>query len=75
MNIHEAVKQALENNGRIIRSSVEKVGADAYGIITPTHTRIPCSFSVKKDSKEVKRGDWSPTADDLMADDWIVIKE
>lgn len=76
MHIHEAVKKALAENGRIIRTSAVETESDIYSAIRPTNSYDTCLLTVMKNGKPERtcRG-WNPTADDLMADDWVVIKE
>lgn len=76
MNIQEAVKEALEENGKIFRSSARKQESDIYAAITPTNSYETCLLTLMRDGKAERTSRcWNPTADDLMADDWTVIKE
>lgn len=76
MNIAEAVKKALKVNGLITRSSDKLPGADIYSAVKPTNSYATCILVVMEGGKTngICRW-WNPTADDLMADDWDVIKE
>ncbi len=76
MYIHEAVKKAMEENGKIIRSSVRRPESEIYSVITPTNSYDTCLIETLHNGK-LKRAaaNWNPTADDLMADDWTVITE
>ena len=76
MYIHEAVEKAVKENGRITRSSARRPESDIYSEITPTNSYDTCLITVLNNGKPRKTaGRWNPTADDLMADDWIVITE
>lgn len=76
MYIHEAVKKAIEENAMIARSSVYTDVSDLYGIIKPTNTYDNCLLIILWDG-EIKRtaANWNPSADDLTADDWIVLRD
>lgn len=76
MRIHEAVKKALEEDALIIRSSAKEPESDIYSAIRPTNSYDTCRLVVLENGK-FKRACrwWNPTADDLMADDWTIIKE
>lgn len=76
MYIHEAVRKAVEENGRIIRSSGRGPESDIYSVITPTNSYDTCLITVFHNGKPRRTaGRWNPSADDLMADDWTVITE
>ena len=76
MYIHEAVKKALEENGLIIRSSAKETKSDIYSAIRPSNSYDTCKLIVMRGDKAAGACRWwNPTADDLMADDWNVIKE
>lgn len=75
MNIQEATKRALENDAEIYRESAKKQYSDVYATIKPTNSYDTCILIVNKDEKKKCCRNWNPTADDLMADDWSVIKE
>lgn len=76
MYIYEAVKNALEENGLIIRASAKELESEIYSAIRPSNSYDTCRIVVINKGK-VNRAChwWNPTADDLMADDWLVIKE
>ncbi len=75
MNIQKAVKRALEENGLIIRTSAKEPQSDTYSAIRPINSYDTCRLVVLKKGK-IERACrwWNPTADDLMADDWTVVK-
>lgn len=76
MNIQEAVKQALEDNKVIYRESAKGECADIYAVIKPTNSYDTCLLIVKSgkgDKKSCRH--WNPTADDLIADDWKVLRD
>lgn len=76
MHINEAVKQALEVGGEIYRESAKLDCSDIYATIKPTNSYDTCILIVKaKKSDKRSSRNWNPTADDLIADDWQVIKE
>ena len=74
MNIQEAVKQALEERKYIERELFENKTAYRELKIRPTNSSESCiAYTFDKNGKEVNHCKMlSPTADDLMADDWIV---
>lgn len=75
MNIQEAVKNALEGNMTIYRESAKGECEDIYAVIKPTNTYDTCLLVVKTiegDKKSCRS--WNPTADDLIADDWEVLR-
>lgn len=76
MYIHEAVREAMRDNALIIRTSARKTKSDIYSAIRPTNSYDTCLLVVMKGEK-IDRACrwWNPTADDLIADDWTVIKE
>ncbi|OUN68563.1 hypothetical protein B5G11_12415 [Drancourtella sp. An57] len=76
MYIHEAVREALKKNTLIIRASAKETESDTYSAIRPTNSYDTCLLLVMK-GERIDRACrwWNPTADDLMADDWTVIKE
>ncbi len=76
MYIHEAVREAMRDNALIIRTSARETKSDIYSAIRPTNSYDTCLLVVMKGEK-IDRACrwWNPTADDLIADDWTVIKE
>lgn len=76
MYIHEAVKKAMKENKRIIRLSARRPESEIYSVITPTNSYNTCLITTLYNGKPRRTaGNWNPTADDLMADDWTVIME
>ena len=76
MHIHEAVEQAIKEDAMIIRSTVAIPEMDNYSAIKPTNSYDACLAIVIRAGKIAKGSRWwNPTADDLMASDWIVVKE
>ena len=76
MYIHEAVKEALKEDGLIIRSSAKEPESEIYSAIRPTNSYDACRVHVMREGKvEGACRWWNPTADDLIADDWTFIKE
>lgn len=76
MNIQEAVKAALECDGMIHRESITFGGREIHGVIKPTNTYDTCILMVLEEGI-VKRSCrcWNPTAEDLIANDWEIVKE
>lgn len=75
MYIHEAVRMAMEENNLIIRSSAKIEESTRYAAIKPTNTYDTCVLVVIADKKQKEACRcWNPTADDLMADDWTVLR-
>lgn len=64
MFIHEAVKEAIEKQGKIRRRIWRNIGTELY--IT-----TPLMFT----KEEGGRRCWNPVADELIADDWEVTTE
>lgn len=69
MFIHEAVKQALETDGWIVREGIEIFETLA---IKPTNTGFNC---IVKSRLTKEAPCWNPSAEDLMADDWVVLSK
>lgn len=75
MHIHEAVRMAMEEDNLIIRSSAKIEESTRYAAIKPTNTYDTCVLVVIADKKQKEACRcWNPTADDLMADDWAVLR-
>lgn len=76
MYIHEAVKEALAKKARVMRQSAVEPGSDIYAVIKPTNSYDACILIIVEDDVPSERGCrcWNPTADDLMADDWVVVR-
>ena len=76
MYIHEAVREAMRDNALIIRTSARETKSDIYSAIRPTNSYDTCLLVIMK-GERIDRACrwWNPTADDLIADDWTVIKE
>ena len=73
MYIHEAVKAAMKERGMISRETKKE---DVSYRIRPTNSYGACQIVTIQDNGTQKIAcRWNPTADDLMADDWAVIKE
>lgn len=68
MKISEAVTEAMKNKSEITRKSLKKYGFRVY----PTNSS-ECCYVTMKNQQPGKC--WNPTADDLVADDWEVIRE
>lgn len=76
MNIQEATKKVVEDGGLIYRTSAMQVDGERYGAINPTNTYDACILVVMdKGAKKKSCRAWNPTADDLLANDWEIVKE
>ncbi|WP_017470664.1 Thoeris anti-defense Tad2 family protein [Amphibacillus jilinensis] len=71
MDIQQATTTALEENKFITRSSGPSYFTELK--IKPTNSSSGCEVFVKDDKKSSAKC-WNPNAEDLMADDWIVVK-
>lgn len=76
MHIHEAVKEALKEDALICRTSAKMENMTIFGAIKPTNTYNTCLLLVINNGK-INKGSrwWNPTADDLTADDWVVLRD
>jgi len=70
MNIQKATKKCMEIDGYITRKSW---GGRFSFYLEPTNTPLCCIADSHRVSGPHPR--WNPNADDLMADDWIVMDE
>ncbi len=71
MFIHEAVKEAMKQGGRIQRRIFIAENGWQDMRILPTNTRDCCIPSLWENGNEVSHSRcWNPSADDLVADDW-----
>ena len=68
MNISEATKKAIKKGKYIYRKTEKEEGLDVH--VLPTNT-LDCCILISDSTEEVGKR-WSPTANDLMADDWEV---
>ncbi len=60
----------------ISRKSAQRKLTNVYAVIKPTNTYNTCLLILCKEGKEIKSaGMWNPTAADLSADDWIVLRD
>ena len=66
MSISEAAFKALKNQTGITRRSWGPRGM----IIIPTNTISNCIIQTYRYKERLTKG-WQPSADDLIADDWI----
>ncbi len=65
-----------EDRGLMYRMSTRQANETRYGAIKPTNTYDACILVVMDKGIQTKScRAWNPTADDLLADDWEVVKE
>lgn len=77
MNIAEAVREAIETGKCITRESVEGETGKSYRQtrIRPTNSYancIICTYDMNGEEIHHCRN-WNPSAEDLMADDWVLV--
>lgn len=76
MYISEAVKKSLETNGVIYRESAQRSHTEIRTVIKPTSTYNTCLLIVCRNNRaERSAANWNPTADDLIANDWNVLRD
>lgn len=76
MNIQEATIKAIKINGIICRKSSIRKDMTVGAVVKPTNTYNCCILLVYRDGKPERSSRyWNPTADDLMADDWEVLRD
>lgn len=78
MNIQEATKKAMEQNGFIYRKKfvIEKrIKEFKTAVVAPSNSLDTCPIMTMDEKGNLSNycRCWNPTADDLMADDWEVI--
>lgn len=69
MLIHEAVMKATETNNHITREALKKY---VSLWIKPTNSAFGCIIS---GNGKIATSHWSPTAEDLIATDWLVVTQ
>ena len=75
MKIGEAVKKAREEDACIYRKETMLICSEIYAYIKPTNSYETCMLIICDKGKPQRSSrSWNPTADDLMADDWDIIK-
>lgn len=75
MKINEAIKKALETDGMITRSKEDMKAAAWFsiGVIKPEKSG-PCTpYTLRNGTIYKEEKQWSPTEDDLTADDWELL--
>lgn len=72
MNIKEAIEKAMKENGFIRRKNF--IFGKGSTLIKPTHMCTCCAIVIEGE-KDRQVGCWSPTTEDLLADDWEVKNE
>ena len=75
MNILTAIKKAIDEDSFIARTSLDF--GEGRTLIKPTDSSDCCIVFFRRDSAKKRQQIkcWNPTADDLLAEDWEVIKE
>lgn len=78
MNIQEATKKAMEQNGVICRDKfvIEKgIKQFRMAVVAPGNSLDTCPIMTMDEKGRLSDycRCWNPTADDLMADDWEVM--
>lgn len=76
MRISEAVKQAMESGKYIQRETIEGESGHSFHQtkIKPTNSYGSCIvYTFDQKGKEIHHcKNWNPSAEDLMADDWVL---
>ena len=74
--IQEATEKALREDCFICRKSAREENMSVFGVIKPTNTYDTCLLLIVKNGK-INKGSrwWNPTANDLMADDWEILRD
>lgn len=72
VNINEATKQAIKGNKYISRQHAQLFGYGKGIKIKPTN-KSDCCIVFMEGKSSAKR--WNPQAEDLTADDWIVVDQ
>ena len=75
MYLRDVVIESLETGRAIYRKSCLHGEADRSVLIKPTNSYDCCQIIVVDCGKARGSRNWNPTADDLLADDWEIIKE
>ena len=77
MNIAEAVREAVETAKRITKESIEGELGKSYHQtrIRPTNSYANCIvYTYDINGKEIHHcRNWNPSAEDLLADDWVLV--
>lgn len=72
MNIKEAIEKAMKENGFARRKNL--IFGKGSTLVKPTNMYTCCTIVIEGE-KDQRVGRWSPTAEDLLADDWEVKNE
>lgn len=74
MTIQEAAKAAVGCNGGLYRKITRYEASGRYIVVTPVSERLPAPVVVITNGVPIYSCRfWAPTADDLIADDWIIL--
>lgn len=73
MFIHEAIKSRTLQKPFITRKSWNRLSPDCGGGIMLQPTNSPDGCIIESDVDKKNRRSWKPTAEDLVADDWIAV--
>ncbi|MDO4451363.1 MAG: hypothetical protein Q4B89_00865 [Lachnospiraceae bacterium] len=75
MYIHEATAEAMKINGFISRETTATTG-EVYAVAKQTNSYNACFMFVCRNGKMEFGGElWNPTVEDLIADDWEVLRD
>ena len=75
MDINKAVKAAISTDSYIYRKSTMYPCQGTRSAIRPTNSYETCMIVTFENEKPQRYSrNWNPTADDLMADDWELLK-
>lgn len=77
MNIKEATNKAIKINGVMRRETVTRTYGDIFTVVKPTNSHDLCILIVVQEGgKKIRSAScWNPTADDLTANDWTVLRD
>ena len=76
MYIHEAVKKAMQTDSLISRETTLAQDGEYYAVVKPTNSYNACFlFMCKNKERESGGAMWNPTIEDLIANDWKVLRD
>ena len=74
MFIHEAIRAISNPTTCIMRESWKRLSKEPCGGVKIQPTNSPDGCIVRSDAEPFCRSGWKPTADDLTADDWVLVR-